>query len=111
MGPPDKREPKVSKSAFERPSPNINSQHNNINKVETMIIKSDRTTVVEEKQHADIKTTTPKTDLFQNKNTGSTRNISASYENGMSPLVFRKVIFQKQNVIHMIDISEIIHLL
>ena len=104
MGPPDKREPKVSKSSFERPSPNINSQYNNINKVDTTIIKSDRSTVVEGKQHADIKTTTPKTDLLQNKNTVSTRNISASYENGMSPLVFRKVIFQKQNVIHMIDI-------
>ena len=94
MGPPDKREPKLSKSTFEHAPLNMDSP--------STIVKSNiKPNIVDVKQEVkqkDCKDSTSKTsntDFLHVTKTRQIRNHSASSEAGISPVIFRKVMYGK----------------
>ena len=95
MGPPDKREPKMSKSTFQHTPANMDSP-STINKAKLKPNSLDLTQNGKNihKENKDSTSTTLNTDFLHVATTHQIRSNSASSESGISPVIFRKVIGQ-----------------
>ena len=95
MGPPDKREPKMSNSTFQHTPSNMDSP-STINKaiIRPSIIDLTQKGKHVPKENKNSTPTTLNTDFLHVAITNQIRSNSASSEGGISPVIFRKVIAQ-----------------